>query len=274
MRRIWLSLSVLVVGGALMMSGACGESEEVKMAAAREAAWTELEAAKQVLDSKRQEVLDLKEQIAAMGEAEQTEAAETVEGAEDAADTPTLEELTGLFREAETEAADLAEKFGLQLVTFINEDPPVEGVPLSDLQKAAIRMKSGEDALLAQEYIDKGGDYRRAIEIYETALTVDTDNEEIQAKLEEAKALRYMTEDRFSAVKKKMTEDEVREILGAVNLRNIREYPERNVTAWFYPKEDNGAAGVYFEKDKKSGELRVYEAKYDAVEAPKPGGEE
>ena len=55
----------------------------------------------------------------------------------------------------------------------------------------------------------------------------------------------------------------MREVLGPVNLRNLKEYPDRGVTAWFYLKEAGGAAGVYFRK--KGGKLTVYKADFEAV---------
>lgn len=72
-----------------------------------------------------------------------------------------------------------------------------------------------------------------------------------------------MTSERFKAVKKGMTENEVREALGPPNLFNVREYEDRGVTAWFYPKDEAGAAaGVWFRmKDHK-----VYRINFDAIE--------
>ena len=62
-----------------------------------------------------------------------------------------------------------------------------------------------------------------------------------------------------------MTEEEVREHLGPVNLRNVKEYPDKNVTAWFYSKDGGGAAGVYFQESK--GKLVTYKMDFEAVKA-------
>ncbi len=78
-----------------------------------------------------------------------------------------------------------------------------------------------------------------------------------------------MTEERFEAVAKGMTMSEVRGRLGTVNLNNVRNYEDRNVTAWFYRRADKGAAAVYFEE--KDGEMIAYRTDYDAI---KPGDEE
>ena len=84
-----------------------------------------------------------------------------------------------------------------------------------------------------------------------------------------------MTEERFAQVKKKMTRDEVREILGQVMLSNLREYPERGVIGWFYRKEDGGAAAVYFrEKRKGDDNWVVYDTNFNAVKQQVIEGDE
>jgi len=168
--------------------------------------------------------------------------------------------------QAESDVMKASDELYQHLTEFINADPPVEGEPLSEQQKAAFRMKSDEDVVIANEYIERGGDYRRAIEIYQAALAADPDNAELKEALARAEKDRYMTEERLAAVRKEMTEDEVVAAIGRPYTRNIKNYPERKVTAWFYPTDDAGnAAGVFF-KDAK-GQLVVYETKIDAVKA-------
>jgi outer membrane protein assembly factor BamE (lipoprotein component of BamABCDE complex) len=138
---------------------------------------------------------------------------------------------------------------------------------MSPAQIAAMRMKSAEDMVIAREFIEMGGDYRKAIEIYQSALVADPDNAALKSALDRAKADRYMTEARLAAVKKGMTEAQVRAVLGTPYHRNVKEYPEKKVSAWFYPtNEANDAAGVYFNAKKE-----VYEVKFDAIQASKPG---
>lgn len=158
-----------------------------------------------------------------------------------------------------------------RLVDFINANAAATpGAPPDERQRAAIRMKSDEDILLAREYIEKGGDYRRAIEIYETALAADPDNPRLRRELEQTKARRYMTLQRFSQVKEGMTQDEVRRLLGSPNLQDVRSYPERGVTAWFYPKDASGAAAaVWFQKKAaQAGTAEVYLLDFDAIQPP------
>lgn len=244
MRTKWFALAL-----ALAVAAGCGPSEEQKKAEqskARQAEWAAIEADKKALDAKRAEVAALAAQAAA----------------DPAAQAP--------VDAANTELGKLQEAFSGRLAAYINADPPVVGEPMRPDQLAAIRMNSAEGMLVAKEYIDAGGDYRRAIDIYNQLLSADPDNPELKAALAEAEAKRFMSAERFAAVAKKMTEDEVIAALGRPLARNVKSYPDRNVTAWFYPKDDQGnAAGVFFHSDKKT----VYETNFDAVKAAAPGDE-
>jgi hypothetical protein len=228
---VYLLLAALALAG----PAGCGPSDEEKAAAQQSAAvdaeWAWLQAAKRELDQKR--------------------------ALPEAGDGP-------LRRDVERQSAELNRR----LVELINANPPVEGEPLSERQKAALRLKSDEDILLAQDHIARGGDYQRAIEIYEAALLVDPDHPRLKAELQKAKASRYMTRELFAQVKEGMRQEEVRGLLGQPNLHNVREYPDRNVVAWFYAKDTSGAAaGVWFEK--KGDAYTVYKLDFEAV-APSP----
>ena len=173
------------------------------------------------------------------------------------------------------EVDQLASEFGRRLVDYINADPPVEGQPLGRRQQEAVRMKSDEEMLQARAYVEEGGDYQRAIEIYEAALAIDPGNERLRAALSEVRRMRYMTADRFALAKKGMTAAEVRAVLGQPNLHNVRTYPDRKVVAWFYPKDATGAAAaVWFHREKGAAELTVYMVDFAAVAtgaaAPEP----
>ena len=149
----------------------------------------------------------------------------------------------------------------------------IEGEPPSERQLAALHMKSDEDIALAKEWIDKGGDYKRAIDIYTNALRFDPGNEALEQALAEAEELRFMSAERFAAAKKGMTEAEVREALGQVNLHNIKTFPDGKVevVAWFYPTADNGAAAAVWFRDEKDAK-KVYKLNYEEVK-PKAAAE-
>ncbi|MFL6261173.1 MAG: hypothetical protein ACJ76Y_15850 [Thermoanaerobaculia bacterium] len=174
----------------------------------------------------------------------------------------------------ETQA--LSGELNRRLAAYLNADPPVQGEPLSERQKAALRMKSDEEIHLARTWIEQGGDYQRAIDIYKEALLVDPENPRLREELTRAEARRYMTRETFAQARKGMEPDEVRRLLGAPNLNNVRSYPERGVTGWFYPRNAGGAAAaVWFHKE--DGRMVVYLTDFDALHpqaappAPAPG---
>jgi len=272
---IGLLIGVLVVItlGAVGCSGGSSSQD-----AAADAEWTWLTETKQSLDKKRQELAELRRQAAEeqdeVGTVEEV-AAEVEEEGEEGLGTieEEIDDLDARIDALEEELAAETDEFTQRLVQFLNADPMIEGEPPTERQIAALRMKSSEDMILAQEWIEKGGDYKRAIEIYETALMFDPDNPELAAALEEAQANRWMAEERFAMVTKGMTQAEVRSLLGQANLHNIRKYEDKGVEAWFYPTaEDGSAAAVWFQPD-KSGTLTVYQVKFEAVD-PKQLAEE
>lgn len=237
MQKTWI-VAVALAG---LLAG-CTDSEQTKQQAAAEARkteWTWLEGAKKDLDAKRQQLASLETQAAA--------------GADVAAQLDTLNQ--------ELDKAE--EALGSRLAAYINGDPPLVGEPLKPEQLAAARMKSSEDMVIAQEFITLGGDYRKAIEIYESALVLDPDNAALKAALAAAETNRYMSAERFAQVKKGMTQDQVRAALGVPLSRNMKDYPDKKVSAWFYPKNETGdAAGIWF-NDKQV----AYQVSYDAVKA-------
>jgi tetratricopeptide (TPR) repeat protein len=256
-------LSALAGSLLLVLAVACGGGKEAAAKAkqqARDAEWTELQQHKADLDQKRQRLAELRTQAGAESD-ESMPAGEAAAGGEPAAGS---EE-----QQLEQDISTDSQAFYEQLVNFINSAEIVVGQELTERQKAAIAMKSDEDILVAQEFIDKGGDYARALEIYDTALQADPDNEHLHQAKQWAEEHRWMTEERFAAVKKGMTRAEVRAVLGQPNLHNIQTYPEKKTVAWFYPKgPDRSAAGIYFNQ-KGSGPYKVYLAQFNAV---KPTG--
>ena len=80
-----------------------------------------------------------------------------------------------------------------------------------------------------------------------------------------------MTPERFAQVKEGMTPAEVRKLLGHPNLHNVREYADRGVVAWFYPKDASGAAAaVWFHREKGAAAPTVYMADFEAVRTGEP----
>lgn len=223
---------------------ACGPSEEERRAAARSEAWVELEEAQAALRAARAELEQLRAQAAAPAEGEDAEA---LSAQADALD----EEI----------AAD-ADAFARKLVSYINE-----GIEADEEQPDAFAMKTSEDMYVAQEYVVKGGDYRKAIEILERARLNDPDNPDLAARIARYEEDRYVTAERFAEVKQGMTEAAVEAVLGKVFHRNERNFSDENVFAWFYPKDPeqhgrSAAVGVFF----RESDRKVYRTDFNAVE--------
>jgi hypothetical protein len=241
MHKMWIA--VVALAGLLAGCTDTKQAESQVAAEARKTEWTWLEGAKKDLDAKRQQIAGLQAQAAA--------------GAD----------VSAQIDASNQELDKSVEAFGARLAAYINGDPPVYGEPLKPEQKAAARMKSSEDMVIAREFITLGGDYRKAIDIYNSALALDSDNPELKAALAAAEANRFMTTERFAQVKKGMTQDQVRAALGIPLLRNMKDYPDKKVSAWFYPKNDAGeAAGIWF-NDKKI----AYQVTFDAVKSQSAG---
>lgn len=231
----WIA-SVAVLLALACAKGPEGASKKVNLKN-RQADLAAIETAKQALDRKREEFASLIEQAAG-----------------GAAVTPQIDATNA-------EITRMSDEVGRKLAEYINVDPPLVGEPMRPDQQTAIRLKSAEDIIIAKEFISLGGDYRKAIDIYSGALAIDPDNPELKAAMADAESKRYMSAERFSQVGRGMTESEVIGLLGRPLARNVREYPEKKVSAWFYPKNDSGEAAGVFLSDKKT----VYSTDFNAV---------
>lgn len=235
---------------AVLLAAGCAqgpeETEASALAAAREAEWRWITSTKQDLDAQRARLAASK-----------------------------VKDPGVLAAQIDLAAAELDRR----LADFINSDPPRQGEPLTERQRQALRLRSDEDIRVAREYIEEGGDYRRALEILRGALLVDPGNPRLAAEVARAERSRFMTRPRFDQVKTGMSGEQVRALLGAPNPHNVREYAgkgaSRGVVAWFYPKDAAGsAAAVWFAKSDDpppAPALKVYQLDFDAVQAkPQP----
>jgi hypothetical protein len=257
-RRVrWAALIALTALIALA-AGACRagkqpDRRQVRLGA--EAEWVWLLAAKRGLDAERA-------QLAALGGASASPAPPPATAAAGGAPPSPRDRLA---REVDA----LAQQFGRRLVAYINANPPVEGAPLAPRQLAAIRMKSDEEIAAAHEFIARGGDYRRACEIYEAALAGDPQNPRLREELARAQAARYMSVGRFARAAPGMTSEQVRAALGPPNVHDVHSFADQGVVGWFYPRDASGAAAaIWFEK--RAGTLTVYRCDWNALPAPSP----
>lgn len=260
------ALRVLFLGtflGTLVLLPGCRPSQDERQDARQEevtgAEWEWIQANKQTLDERRERLAQLEAAAAPAGTPPATPKSPQQKAQDEAQ-----------LRQERQAVDDLAREFHRRLVEYINANAATTpGEPLAERHLAALRLKSDEDILLAREHIQRNGDYRRAIEVYESALAADPDNARLKEELETAKARRYITRERFVQVKEGMTPEEVRRLLGQPNLQDIRAYPERDVVAWFYPKDASGAAAAVWFKSGDAGE--VYQLDFDAIQPPQAG---
>lgn len=251
-RQARLALASLLI--ASLATVGCGPTEEEKAAAEKakktQDAYAAMEAAKVPLDAKRAELKTARAEL-------------------DAAGASPAAELFAKVEALEKESYPLADAFSAKVTDFINTSEITEGAPLTPEQRKAFDYLADEAIVVGQEYIDKGGDYRKAIEIYSSQLGSDKDNAKLLAAKAEAEKLRFMTADRFAVAKKGMTQHEIKKLLGAVKGVNVRDFKEQGRIGWYYPKEDGGAAGVFFKE--KGGVWIVEVLQFDAVKAEDKG---
>jgi tetratricopeptide (TPR) repeat protein len=267
-----LVLFTLFTSVALVL--ACGPSEEEAATTARADEWAAIQSDRAALTDLRAQLEAARERTEAAGEAPAAAAsqgappaADVQAGAPEAPETaaPPQAPETAEEQQLQTKVDEATDRFLERLVTFINENAGFQGEAPPPEVAEAIRTKSAEDLLLAKEYIERGGDYAKAIDILESAKVVDPGNPDLEAALAEAQRFRYMDEERFSRVEKGMTESEVRRELGQVKHQNVRQYEDGKVIAWFYPKEGGAAAAIFFRP--KDDELLVYDTNFNAVES-------
>jgi tetratricopeptide (TPR) repeat protein len=230
LRKLPPYLAVLVTFSMLVACGGETATDKTKDDPAA-IAWAAVEKTQPELSAKRQELKSLQGQLAT-------------------ADATSAVDLKAKADALEKETIKLGDDFFSKLTEYINNAGIAEGAALTPQQRQAFDFLADENMLIAREYIDKGGDYKKAIDIYEQALFNDPQNSKLLAAKTEAERLRHMTKDRFDLVKKGMSEAEVRNLLGQAKASNIRDFEEAKQKGWFFPKEDGGAAGVFFKDGK------------------------
>ena len=253
---------------AVIAALACVRSAEApELDEAQRSQWTELRRLQGDLARSRAALAAQRERLAGAA----ARAGGEPDGEESTA--PTAEQRAAIEREvAERQrvVAEASQRYGSRLVAFIDSFGPLGGGPVPPERQAAVRMKSDEDMAVAAEWIERGGDYRRAIEIYETQRRLDPGYQPLAEALRRARDLRRVTQERFAAVETGMTQEQVRALLGPVNLRLVRSFPERGVEAWLYPQDRGGTAAVYFRRDRDGDPLRVYETVFDLPSSAAP----
>ena len=152
--------------------------------------------------------------------------------------------------------ATLADFLNVALNEFPENPATVEG----------LNIYSEEAILIADETVLKSGDYKKAMNQLDAASSY-YDSLDLPAyqpltdKLATYEEMRFITQERFDAVTKGMTKEEVIEVAGPVYYQNIQVDEQRKVETWLYRKRDGGGAAVYF----RTNTDKVYNKNYEAI---------
>ncbi len=258
----WSPSWALVAVAILVFTLGCGPSEDEQAGQARSEEWSALQTMKAELTEKRQELSALGDRLAADIDAAQLPDGQTVEDA--------MAEIKTQYGQLEAEVEATTEQFGQRLVNFINDEEIERGAEPTEAQLAALRLKAGEDLLIADEYGEKGGDWARAIAITEELQRTDPGNTEVQERLEFYRSMRYMSEERFASAEVGMTLDQVTKAVGVPSRGNDRPFGDDRRGFFYLKGEDRSAAAVYFQK--KDNQWIAYKVDYNAIEGA--GGSE
>ena len=106
-----------------------------------------------------------------------------------------------------------------------------------------------EKIRIGDEYLNVLSHFDKAVNSYQAALDIDPTNEDARARLARAQKLRFVSMEQFSTVTEGMKEDVVRGSVGMPREDWIKQVVQRNrvYTVWIFPKQDGGAAAIYFQ---------------------------
>lgn len=248
-------LIVVLVGGAIVGCSRGPSEEELKYAELQQ----QFADIQQQYDALTQLRADLDVQTATVAEIEAIDEKKRTDE-----QMATLEEasvkLDELVLAQDAEYESLQGTLAEFLTTGLNDFPEAPET------KAALDIYSQEAILVARDMIVKAGDYKKAIDhlIAAGSLYEQAGLETYGPLLDETAAFeewRFITQERFDAVTKNMTMDEVKEVAGVPYYQNIQKDEKAGVETWLYRKIEGGAAAVYFKM--KNG--KVYNKKFDAV---------
>jgi outer membrane murein-binding lipoprotein Lpp len=175
-----------------------------------------------------------------------------------------LEGLPARIDELTTARDEAFEATQAALTDFLNT--ALNEYPSDPATVTGLNIYSDEAILIAEDVVLQAGDYRKAVDQLGSALSYydSLDLEPYQPlvdKLQEFTEMRFIDQERFDAVTKGMTKDEVKAVAGVPYYQNIQVDEKRGVETWLYRKDDGGAAAFYFRT--KTG--KVYNKNFDAV---------
>ena len=129
-----------------------------------------------------------------------------------------------------------------------------------------LNLYSDEAILIAEDTVLKAGDYKKAMNQLDAANSYYDSiglppYQALVDKMAEFDDMRFIVQERFDLVKKNMTMDEVKELVGVPYYQNIQVDEKRKVETWLFRKRAGGAAAVYF----KTTNNKVYNKNFEAV---------
>jgi hypothetical protein len=176
-----------------------------------------------------------------------------------------LDDVKGKLEASATTTEAKFEEVQSQLADALNIG--INDFPDSPETAELLIIYSDEAILVAEDMVMKAGDYKKAIdhlsnaEGYFAAAGL-TPYHPLIAKIAEFDDWRFINQERFDAITKGMSREEVTETAGHVYYRNIQKSESKGVETWLYKKREGGAAAVYFKI--KTG--KVYDKNFDAIE--------
>lgn len=248
-------LTAILVGGFLTSCQKGPSEEELKLA--------ELQ---QQFATLQQQSDDLAQARADLSAAEATiaEIEEVAENKRTEEQKAALDEARASVEQLSAQQDTLFEDLQAGLAEFLNI--ALNEFPDAPETKQALDIYADEAILVAQDMVRKAGDYSKAMDHLQNAAMLYE-----QVGLEVSPALtdmvsdlddwRYITQERFDAIKNGMTKDEVKEIAGVPYYGNIQTDSNKGVETWLYRKREGGASAVYF----KIKNEKVYGKNFDAI---------
>ncbi|MDH3813286.1 MAG: outer membrane protein assembly factor BamE [Acidobacteriota bacterium] len=248
-------IAILVVFG--LVSGCSrGPSEEELAQAAFEEQLATLQLQYEVLEQARTDLAASEGMLAEIEAIKERDRSEEQIAEFEALPAAIVEQ--GAARDAAYDAvqATLADFLNIALNDFPEHPATVQG----------LNLYSDEAILIAAETVTKAGDYKKAMNQLDSASSyydsIDLPSyQPLVDKMAELDDMRFITQERFDLVKKNMTMDEVKEVIGVPYYQNIQVDEKRKVETWLYRKREGGAAAVYF----KTTNNKVYNKNFEAV---------
>lgn len=251
--------TIAVVVLALTVVLGCGGSTKEQSATADVAGeFAKVQEARSALDAARSALTDVRAELDALN----------AKGNLTAEETARKGELEAQLLDAQRAFDAAYEDDQNALSNFLNLALNDEAMKNAPQTREALRLYADGAIANAMNFMEVSGEYGKAIDVLQTAASyfefIEAPvPEDLQATIEKAQRLRYLSKDRFDQITKGMTEAQVKAITGTPLYANVREAKAqgRTIISWLFPRDpaEGGAAAIYFDKGK------VYATKWDAT---------